>query len=70
MTRPLPRLLAFALGFLLGASLRRERPCPDCQPPRHRDARYVEPADGVQPADVYLVSLTRADPASGTFSRN
>lgn len=31
---------------------------------------WQEPEDGVQPVDVYLVTLSRDDPRIGTFSRN
>lgn len=37
---------------------------------RPMPAPDVEPDDGVQPGDIYLVTLARDDPRVGMFSRN
>ena len=37
---------------------------------RPQPTNWDEPEDGVQPVDVYLVTLSRDDPRVGTFSRN
>ena len=59
MTRRLVGCLPVLLVALVLALLRRRQPEP---PP--------EPDDGVQPVDVYLVTLARDDPRVGMFSRN
>ena len=63
------RALAIYLGAALMAAwaiLRawdhvRGRPAPE---------PWVEPEDGVQPADPYVVTLARDDPRVGMYSRN
>ena len=67
--RRMTRCLAAYLGAALVAAWAILRAWDHLRGPRPEPPPLQEPDDGVQPADVYLVSITAAD-GRGTFSRN